>query len=684
MPQDDPFKTLGLTDLSKSALGPATGASPETTPFRIGVDAPQRVLFSWLKGVNPVTAFLDLASHPVQQADDLLAFSKTQADAAVAAWKEGRHTDALGLAATVVPFLGPMWAGAKEQADRGDWAGATGTALASLTPFAAHAFLPKTVAVPGIARSKNPELARASDMALAEGVPLGLAEASGNKWLSRMTFGLDAGTVAGLIDRETPIARGYTNLGKRIINETRPGTTTTPEVAGTRTRQAMQAVVQTYENIAKPDYQIVETAMDHPSNRRTVPLVKPKIDPKTNKVVKVNGIPQTEVVMTPMASPIDLAPAKAKLQAVYDRMNADPKYTDAIKASDPMYNAVRLIVDGPDYAPMSQVRPTAAMFGRESVASGALNKRTGTEGMAAKIFRELKDQIEAKAQQMGPDVYRALKDADLNWTKARGIADTMEEVQKSTGKDIVEPVGLFNKLVQPGDANIRSLSFIHRHAPGVLPEVGRAWLEDMLTDATTHGSLDYTQSMLTKWDQLGDKTKALMFPNPATRLRVNDLMVSIKQWGKSPNASNTGAINAMMDFLRKGGKSILGVGEEMRVLGPTAPEFIAGQVLGSAADMALHSPTVARVLTQGGRMPVRMPVAAAAGIGVVGNTPPIISHEKASRGWAAGELKAQIQRDPTEEEITRFLSKYPYTPPTDAAPTVSTVPPGRVLVGGGR
>lgn len=532
-----------------------------------------------------------------------------------------KQGDFLGAAGRFGAWLGtwmggPALANLVDEVKAGRLDRASGQALMLASPFAARA-LPVDARIPGVMRSKNPELARAAEMALQEDVPLDLGTATGNKWAQRLKFATDAMTPMGLIDRVTPAAKAFTRLGTKLEQQARPGLAATAETAGSATRRAVEHVVDAFEQKAKPFYEMLERIENDPKNIQNVPVAKPVVNATTGKM-------STKIVMKPMPVPVDMRPFKAKLGPVLERMDLDPYYTVERKASDPGYTAVKLIVTGPDHIPLSVARTTASVFGKEQVGTGALGKRTGGEGLAAKVFTELHKAIETKARSLGPEAVTALKEGNFNWSKARTISEMMEEVQVTGQKQIVEPVKLFQKLVAPGDGNIKALDAIKAALPAdsqVPQNMGRAWLEDHLTAATTHGGMDKTQAFLSEWDRLGPRTKEWLFPDKGVHQRVNDFVVIMREWGKSPNPSGTGGINAIMRFLQQGTRAlaapaVAGQGIAAHQTGYMGA-FLAEQGFGSLLNAGLHNPTIVKALVQGMTVPVRGPVRGAGIAGAV-------------------------------------------------------------------
>jgi hypothetical protein len=180
--------------------------------------------------------------------------------------------------------------------------------------------------------------------------------------------------------------------------------------------------------------------------------------------------------------------------------------------------------------------------------------------------------------------------------------------------------------------------------------------------------VEQTRAILREWENLGPKTKEILYPDPAVRQQVGDFMISLKTWAESPNPSGTGAINATMQAIKPYFQMTAGAASGVGATA-TLPGALATQLLASGGNLALHSTRLAKMLTEGLTTPKRGPLRTVGLTGEAGiaasqavappSSTPTIGPDKA-RAWARQEISSQVGRDPSEAEIDRFLKKYPY------------------------
>jgi hypothetical protein len=197
-------------------------------------------------------------------------------------------------------------------------------------------------------------------------------------------------------------------------------------------------------------------------------------------------------------------------------------------------------------------------------------------------------------------------------------ADEIERVFPTKGRDVttgatfVDPVGGYRKLVGEGDKNLSMLTQMKQIAPGEMSNVGRAWVEELLDDATSKGGFSRHRHLKNKWDGLGTETKKILFPDAVVRGNLNKFFELQDAIGQQVNPSGTGGMNAMFQMAKSAGKAVT----------PSAAGYVAGgttglaatQIVGSIYNLASYSPSVLKTLVQGS-IPVRTPVRVAAELG---------------------------------------------------------------------
>lgn len=553
---------------------------------------------------------------------DQLRAAIPEAQKGLSAIDAGDYGTAMRQLIKIVPLFGGQADHLIDNAKEGQWGRVAGGLVNLLAPFAGKA-LPKRVSVPGFMRNKNPEAARAMDAALDAGVPIDLGTASGSKMTKRLQFAGEAGTFAGFKDFETPVAEGFQRMGRGVADATRPGPPATPETAGTKVGTGVRATMNQQAAAQRQAYgQLDQIAAQHVES---VPV--------TRMVKGPDGKFAPQTVMVDMEAPVDIRPLRAQLQDTWDFMRQAASNTDWVKQNNPGYNALRNLMNTKDgFVPLKVFREWASAVSERGVGTEVAGLRNKGQGNAANVAGVMKSAIEDRLNNLGADSADALQ----AWNDGRAAT----KQKYATGKvaqrvgygdeAVAEPVKTFERFVAPRDTNINLLRQAVSRAPGSGVEIGRAWFDRALQRVMTRGEVDHTKAVLNEWDNLGSKTKEILFPDPQVRQQVGDFLYAVKAWNDSPNPSGTGAIAAGMRFAESTGRMLgaygvpagSGAGMAYRYGGPEGLlYYAAGQGAGSLLTLMAHNPSFVKALTQGFEMPVRGPVRGAAVAGLAGQTP---------------------------------------------------------------
>ena len=76
--------------------------------------------------------------------------------------------------------------------------------------------------------------------------------------------------------------------------------------------------------------------------------------------------------------------------------------------------------------------------------------------------------------------------------------------------------------------------------PRRLPQVGRAFLEELLQKATAEGGFERAAGLQADWQRLGPETKRLLFRDPAHIKDLDNFFLLAKKMGENPNPSGSG------------------------------------------------------------------------------------------------------------------------------------------------
>jgi hypothetical protein len=160
-----------------------------------------------------------------------------------------------------------------------------------------------------------------------------------------------------------------------------------------------------------------------------------------------------------------------------------------------------------------------------------------------------------------------------------------------------EPVQVVQQLIQSNDSGISLLKNVQKQAPNEMTKIGRAFIDDLITQSTEAGGFDKADSLFSKWNKVGPETKKIIFEDPNYIKNLDDFFLFAKKRAENPNTSGSG-------FTAIQGGQMLYFFQD-----PTTATFMA---IGSAAlAKALHSPKVVKVLLNGLKVPVNQKLTAA-------------------------------------------------------------------------
>ena len=532
---------------------------------------------------------------------------------AVSQFAQGNMDEANRNVVRAIPFLGEPAVKAADQAAAGNYGGAAGTMVGvgalTLGPEAAR-FAPKYFPGKGILRSGNTALAEAVDFGLARDVPMNLGVASGQKWLQRADLLTDATTIPGFYrNGEWQSAEGLRRVGADLANDVRPGGKVLPREAGEQLHSKAMAEAEFYAKKASKAAQDLEALA---ATKQQSVIVQRMVKGKL-----------TDVSVT-MAAPVDVGAAKAALKPVYDEWLKTS--TPALRDVSAEFSAIKSIVKGDDFVPLSVALKNQSAIGKMTEASGPANFKNVGEGLASKAYGVFHKAVKETVDNIGGT---SLYEDRQRFTKAKlRRAEAVERTFPIKGKDVetgkvfVEPEGGYLKLVRDKDKNVAELIQMRATLPAnqrvaEMSNMGRAWVEELLTKAESTGGFSHHRALKNSWDNLGDRTKAILFPDATVRGNLNKFFELQDAIGQQVNTSGTGGVNAMMQVGKAIGKAAspnaaaYGVGA---AAGSGAAGVGAAQLVGSLYNIGSYSPKVVRALVQG-TIPLRTPLRVGAELG---------------------------------------------------------------------
>jgi hypothetical protein len=282
-----------------------------------------------------------------------------------------------------------------------------------------------------------------------------------------------------------------------------------------------------------------------------------------------------------IALPVDLRTIKPQLQPVLDRLMREKDVTGVLMGDKGRAaSALAGILRAPDFAPLSDV--DSALGDLKSFArADNPDLRTIGQGVVATAVKQLDALVRSTASNAGPDVQAALEEGRQATRAKYGAAGVLQQLQSGSG----EAVAAYRRLTAPNDSAIGQLRDVAQQAPHVLPQIGRAFLDDLMGQATINGSFEKAKTLQTRWEKLGDQTKMLLYRDPAYIKDVDNFFRLAAKMSENPNPSGTARVNNIFNTT--------------------------SAAVGYPIAKLLYSKTGVRLLTEGFRIPVQSPAAVA-------------------------------------------------------------------------
>jgi hypothetical protein len=565
----------------------ASGAWDMLNPVEMVKGVVTAVTPEALGGRGPLNTIGDLANAQIDQ------FRQ-----AAGAARQGRYSEAVGHGiAGAVPIVGPAAANVGERIGQGDVAGglgaATGLVSGTLAPGAIARNV-KAVNMPSPVRNRNAAQVEAVEAGRRAGVPLDAATATGNRFVAGAQHLADR-TIAGSFVAQKAAQRQAASLatrGEQLAAKSH-ASPVTAEAAGQGVRDAIRGQMRKHAGEADTAYSRLREIEADPRHAKTVTLTEQGRLP--------GGDPIAVPLERTVALPVDLRAAKEALAPIHADLLRQSQLTPLMGHRGRALVALDRIAQAPDHASLSTVDAALSELKAFARPDGS-GLRTAGQGAVGQAIRQLDEAVRATAQQAGPEAVQA-----LNAGRAATVAKYLAaDALKGLGKDGVRA---YRKLVARDDSAIGQLRELAKHAPDELPKIGRAYLDDLLGQATKGGGFEHAAKIANKWETLGEQTKRTLFKDPGYVKELDDFFRLARM--SAQNANPSGTAHALAT-LGQGGTvvSILaGVAEPLT--GLTA-------LFGPAAvSKVLHSKAGVQLLTKGIRIPLGNKAARAAWAGEV-------------------------------------------------------------------
>lgn len=293
------------------------------------------------------------------------------------------------------------------------------------------------------------------------------------------------------------------------------------------------------------DFDLVsdQSLVDAGIRRRTMkhPITMPDVsEPGASRFFPGESLPEVAKPLTSQTQKfaVDLRSVKkGPLKSIHEDLRAQNEsvpFQDGTGKAKAL-RALDKLMAGPDFQPLSV---TDKVLGElKSMARGAdmPELRTQGQGIAAQAVKELDALVRARASQAGPEVLKALEEGRSATVSKYATADVLDLLSG-------EPGQVFKQLTQSKDVGLKRLREVQKLAPNEMPNVARAYLEDLMQTATQEGGFGHADRLWSDWNKLGMETKAVLFKNPALVKSLDDFFMLAKKIKENPNPSGTAQI----------------------------------------------------------------------------------------------------------------------------------------------
>jgi hypothetical protein len=349
--------------------------------------------------------------------------------------------------------------------------------------------------------------------------------------------------------------------GRRIV-ASQPGTgagTAIPSTnaygAGESVQEALGARIKSLKSYADKLYD--STRQTTARNKKLVPgkpATKWEYDPETGY-----DAPLEYSALTPMETPVDLAPIRTRLRPVYDELKRS--LPDARKANSPAWQSLEDLMSSGDS------HLNAMDFDRTLGAVKAISRNgdspllsTQSQRLAKQVISAGESEFQKAMQGAGPNVVDKL-------SRARKAVAEYHNTAEFLGDLADEPAALYSSLTTGGDRVRDALGHLNRTAPQALRTVGKTYLESMMDKATREGGFGRSAGVAADWAKVGPETKKLIF-GPQLTSRLDNFLLAAKKLTPHPGSPTADRLSAITSY-----------GDVGLALG----EFLAGSMAGHPA-----------------------------------------------------------------------------------------------------
>lgn len=428
----------------------------------------------------------------------------------------------------LLPVIGPALDASADKMMTGNVAEGIGeTATNAALTFAP--FAPKTPRTkpPILKGPTNPKDAAAVQFGKQRGVPLDAGTVTGSNFIKTVQEKA-ANSFGGARTAETlkgQQADALARVGQELTDAAGPRATN-PLAAGERVREVLTGQIQKLNQDANTAYESL----------RAIEQRKPARPARADSLTALDVSART-----PLA--VDVTTAVKELQPLYNKLKRESELGIPMQgAKGRTLAALDGLMNAPNWAPLSVV--DGVLSDLKAMARGAdmPELRTSGQATAAQAVQKLDAQVRTAAAKAGPEVIKELETGRAATKQKWAVAEALDMLSG-------EPGQVYRQLTQNKDVGLERLRAVQRHAPKEMPNVGRAFLEDMMQQATSEGGFAHTDRLWSNWQKLGSETKRALFPRKGQIEALDNFFLLGKRVGEIKNPSGTAKVAGVLDVV---------------------------------------------------------------------------------------------------------------------------------------
>jgi hypothetical protein len=470
--------------------------------------------------------------------------------------------------AYLLPVIGPMLDDMQQRVRAGQSAEVAGD-LFSLLVLPKLAQRSPAIRTPNMNRLNQVE-SEAMQYGISRGIPITAGDATGNPALRTLSQGAERMTVAGGARGQTRtnrVEQGLATIGEQLAAQA-SGTPQTLSGAGRATITSGQRTAGRRAAEANTEYRALRSVEQADPARFAVDVraYQEALQPMYQRLLEDHAV-------------VRLEGARGEALTVLSRLMNAPN-TVSLSTAD---------------AALGDLKRIIRRQGREQFSSGGRD--------LGEILQTMEQEVTRAASQ-DPSALRSLQAGRKSTVARHQALDFVEDVVNRRGTNIaMDAIGR-------KDSGIELIRNLQRVSPEVVPQIGRAFLDDLIESATADGGFKGAQGLLKTWQKMGTETKQALFAealakNPSYLKDLDNFFLLADRVTRNANPSGSAWT----------GGTALHVTQMATLQNPALSAFL--EAGGYTASRLLSNPTVVRALSRGAALPTSAKAARAAQVAAI-------------------------------------------------------------------